>query len=178
VGLNEQHGSEYQEVTTADSSLIAAPVETKLPPASPTISPAAAASSVQSLGSAPSAVANPAAVRQLIDFRALRSVLSLEQILRHLGCRDPLRRSTGSSTQYRGPCPLHDAAPSSRTFSVNFAKNVFQCFDAKCGQKGNALEFWAAYHGQTLTEAARSVCAALGLPLPLLAEPSTERPAT
>ena len=33
-----------------------------------------------------------------------------------------------------------------RTFSVHLGKNVFHCFHADCGAKGNVLDLWAAVH--------------------------------
>ena len=41
-----------------------------------------------------------------------------------------------------------------QTFSVHLGKNVFQCFHADCGLKGNALDLWAAVHRLPLYEAA------------------------
>jgi hypothetical protein len=87
-----------------------------------------------------------------VDFAALRSQVTMEQVLRHLGLLDRLR---GSGPQRRGPCPIHGSQGSrSRTFSVNFQKNVFQCFHPSCNAKGNVLDFWAAVHELPLHSAA------------------------
>ncbi len=50
----------------------------------------------------------------------------------------------GKGAQRRGPCPIHEpSSTEGRSFSVNLHKNVFHCFDASCGAKGNALDLWA-----------------------------------
>jgi transposase len=88
-----------------------------------------------------------------IDYAALRSQVSMEQVLAHLGC---LTRLKGSGVQRRGPCPIHAAKDArSRSFSVNLDKKVFQCFHPSCGAQGNLLDLWAAVHGLSLHQAAR-----------------------
>lgn len=94
----------------------------------------------------------PRPARPKIDFAFLRQQVTLEQVLRQLGCLDGLR---GRGLQRRGPCPLHaqpgDTQP---TFSAHLGKNVFQCFHAECGAQGNVLDLWAAVHHLPLYEAA------------------------
>jgi transposase len=90
--------------------------------------------------------------RPVIDFAFLRQQITLEQILQHLRLFETLH---GRRPQLRGPCPLHEETnPRCRTFSVPLQKNVYQCFEAQCGSRGNALDFWAAYHRLPLYEAA------------------------
>ena len=97
-----------------------------------------------------------------VAFAELRSQVSIEQVLRALNWWDRLTK--GGKTQRRGPCPIHDAPSSqSHCFSVNIAKNIFQCFDAKCGAKGNVLDLWAKVHGMGLPEAARDLANRLGI---------------
>lgn len=87
-----------------------------------------------------------------IEFSELRNQVTIEQVLSHLGLLDHLR---GSSTQRRGPCPIHDEHRSqSRSFSVNLQKHVFRCFHPPCGAQGNVLDLWAAVHQLSLREAA------------------------
>jgi len=87
-----------------------------------------------------------------VDFRSLRQAVSMEQVLKHLGYFEALR---GFGPQRRGPCPLHDQADQRfRSFSVNLAKNVFQCFHPPCRAAGNTLDLWAAAHRLPLLEAA------------------------
>jgi DNA primase len=98
-----------------------------------------------------------------IDFAALRRQVTIEQVLRHLGHLDSLR---GSGPQRRGPCPVHGSSrPGSRSFSVNFQKNVFRCFCPDCGAHGNVLNLWAAVHHLPLGEAARHLAQTFGLDL-------------
>jgi hypothetical protein len=105
-----------------------------------------------------------------VDFRKLRQSVTLEQVLRHLGYLDPLR---GFGPQRRGPCPLHDQPEERfRSFSVNLAKNVFQCFHPPCRAAGNALDLWAAVHRLPLAEAARHL--AETFPVLPLSKPTPE----
>ena len=50
-----------------------------------------------------------------------------------------------------------------RSFSVHLGKNVFQCFHADCGLKGNVLDLWAAIHRLPLYEAALHLAETFGL---------------
>ncbi len=59
-----------------------------------------------------------------IDFRELRKLVSMAEVLTLLGF-EPHERS---GVQLRGACPLHESSAGSRVFSVNLAKNTFQCF--------------------------------------------------
>ena len=114
-----------------------------------------------SLPSIPSTPASPPMLPAGgIDYAALRSQISMKQVLEHLG---HLGRLKGSNAQRRGPCPIHDSLDahesgdrsSHRCFSVNLDKNVFQCFHPPCGAHGNVLDFWAALHRLPLYDAAR-----------------------
>jgi transposase len=92
------------------------------------------------------------AKRPPVDYPFLREQLSIDQILRHFGLRDHMQ---GHNGQVRGPCPIHAAhSASSRTFSVNLTKNVFQCFDSACQAQGNALDLWRTLRHLSLYEAA------------------------
>ncbi len=73
-----------------------------------------------------------------IDFKALRSKLDFEQVLRHYGVE--VKRK---GNQHHGFCPLpnHQGKKNSPSFSANLEKGIFQCFG--CGAKGNVLEFAA-----------------------------------
>jgi CHC2 zinc finger len=88
-----------------------------------------------------------------IDYAHLRSQITMERILSHLG---HLTRLRGSGSERRGPCPLHtDDRPRSRDFSVNLDKNVYQCFDPECRSKGNVLDFWKSFQKLPLHGAAK-----------------------
>ncbi len=86
-----------------------------------------------------------------IDFAHLKKQVTMAQVLDQLGL---LGRLKGSGPQRKGPCPLHCGDGRAKTFSVNLDKNVFQCFDARCGKKGDVIDLWAAAKGLTLRHAA------------------------
>jgi len=46
---------------------------------------------------------------------------------------------------------------------VNLDANVFQCFDSRCGHKGDVIDLWAAVHGLSLREAALDLVRTFGL---------------
>lgn len=103
------------------------------------------------------------AVRGPIDFRELRSQVTIADVLRELGWSPVERRGI----QARGPCPVHVSSNErSRSLSVNLEKNVFQCFAGCCGAKGNQLDLYAAARRIPLYEAAIELCDRLGLPPP------------
>jgi hypothetical protein len=96
-----------------------------------------------------------------VDYAFLRQQVGMERVLVHLGL---LARLVGGGQQRRGPCPLHgDPATAGRSFSVNLSKDIFQCFDAACGARGNALDLWAAVHHLPLYEAAVHLAETFGL---------------
>ena len=108
-----------------------------------------------------------------MDFRNLRQSVTLEQVLKQLGYFDALR---GFGPQRRGPCPLHDQPEERfRSFSVNLAKNVFQCFHPSCRAAGNVLDLWAAVHRLPLVEAARHLAETFHLPSPSNPTPESEK---
>jgi transposase len=87
-----------------------------------------------------------------VDFDHVRRQITMQEVLRHLNF---LNRMRGSGPQRRGPCPVHGThRERSRSFSVNFKMNAFQCFHPPCSAKGNVLDLWAAVHNLPLREAA------------------------
>jgi transposase InsO family protein len=88
----------------------------------------------------------------LVDFAAIRSQVTIRQVLHRLGHLDRLQ-AIGS--EHRGPCPVHGCDDGrNRSFSANIEKNVFRCFSPGCGAAGNVLDLWAAVHKLPLREAA------------------------
>jgi DNA primase len=77
-----------------------------------------------------------------IDFKALRSKLRFDQVLRHYGVE-----VKAEGTQHHGFCPLptHNGKKNSQSFSANLEKGIFNCFG--CGAKGNLLDFAAMMAG-------------------------------
>jgi transposase len=108
----------------------------------------------------PTAATTPA--RPPVDFAFLRSQVSLEQVLRHLGFLDAMR---GRGQQRRGPCPVH-GRPTDRahSFSAHLGKNICQCFQADCAVHGNVLDLWAAVQRLPLYEAALHLAATFHVP--------------
>jgi hypothetical protein len=106
---------------------------------------------------------SPTSVPESIDYAYLRSQITMERVLDHLGYLHHLR---GRGSQRRGPCPVHGTKRSrGRTFSVHLGKNVFQCFHPPCGASGNALDLWCAVHQLTLREGAIHLADTFGLQL-------------
>lgn len=98
-----------------------------------------------------------------VDFAYLRSQITIEQILRHLGYFDRLR---GSGPQRRGPCPVHGTKRDrGRTFSVHLGRNVYQCFHPPCGASGNVLDLWCQIHHLSPYEGALHLAKTFDLPL-------------
>ena len=98
-----------------------------------------------------------------VDISRVRQLVSIEQVLVHLGLLSQLR---GPGRQRRGPCPLHDQADArERTFCVHLDKNVFQCFAVGCKASGNTLDLWAALHRCSVARAAQQIASALALDL-------------
>jgi DNA primase len=96
-----------------------------------------------------------------VDFKALRSQVSMAQVLELLG----FEAAESRGEQLRGKCPLHPSnSPQSRSFSANLKKNAFRCF--RCGAAGNQLDLWAAATKQPLHAAALVLCKRLNLPVP------------
>jgi DNA primase len=97
-----------------------------------------------------------------LDYRALRSAISMEQVLSLLDFRPAHRRGP----QLRGPCPLHDPSRTGdgRCFSVHLERGMFHCFG--CGSSGNPLDLWVQWQSQPLYAAALALCRELGLDPP------------
>jgi transposase len=93
-----------------------------------------------------------------VDFTHLKQQLPIARVLEHLGIT--LR---GRGSQRRCACPIHRADGRGRTFSVELDKQVFHCFDAQCGAKGDIIDLWAALHHLSLRDAALDLVRTFGL---------------
>jgi transposase len=113
---------------------------------------------VTAAGSSTSTPTRPAATGCYIDFAHLKTQLPIARVLDQLGLR--LR---GAGPQRRGPCPIHRGDGRGRTFSVHLGDNVFQCFDARCGAKGDVIDLWAQVKGMSLRDAALDLVDTFGL---------------
>jgi hypothetical protein len=89
--------------------------------------------------------------KQWVDFRELKATITFEQVLERL---DLLTGLTRVGDELQGPCPICQGdKEKSRSFNVNVAKQIFQCF--ACKRRGNMLDFTAAIrptdaHGEAL----------------------------
>ena len=94
-----------------------------------------------------------------INYRHLRSMIPMEQILQLLQFRVTWRRGT----RLRGFCPIHDRTGEGdrRCFSVDLDRNVFQCF--RCGAGGNQLDLWRLAHKLPLYRATLFLCEQAGI---------------
>ena len=73
---------------------------------------------------------------EFVDFKAVKSAVSMEQALQHYGLLENLKRSGDSLT---GACPIHrDSNPTQ--FRVSLGKNLWNCF-SDCKGGGNVLDF-------------------------------------
>lgn len=97
-----------------------------------------------------------------VDFRALRRLVRLEQVLELVGFEATARRGPC----VRGPCPVHGSARRGRSLAAHLARHCWQCF--RCGAHGNALDLWLAVSRLPPYEGALTLCARLGLAVPRL----------
>lgn len=98
-----------------------------------------------------------------IDFRRLRSEITMQQVLDLLGFQPSHR----NGDQWYGACPLHTSASRRRRlFSVNVALGRYYCH--QCHSNGNPLELWAAFTKLSLHPAAIDLCGRLGREVPHL----------
>jgi DNA primase len=95
-----------------------------------------------------------------IDFTHVKRQLPIARVLDHLGLSARLK---GSGAQRRCTCPIHRGDARGRTFSANLNENVYQCFNASCGSKGDVIDLWAAIRGLPLRAAAIDLVHTFGL---------------
>lgn len=88
-----------------------------------------------------------------IDFQAVRSMVSMQQVLELLG----FVPTTIRGQQAHGVCPVRGCRNRRRRpFSVNLEQHNYRCF--QCGSQGNQLDLWAAATKQQLFQAAVDLC--------------------
>jgi len=86
---------------------------------------------------------------EFVDFKAVKSQLTMEQVLRQYGLFDRFKRSGDSLS---GPCPIHKGSNPTQ-FRVSLSKNVWNCF-SECQHGGNTLDFIARMENTTIHAAA------------------------
>jgi len=84
-----------------------------------------------------------------VDYRELKSRVSLEMVLRRYGVFEGL---TVSGKNLVGCCPIHKGS-NPRQFSVNLRKNVYNCF-GNCKSGGNIFDFVSKMEGVGVRDAA------------------------
>ena len=105
---------------------------------------------------------------QPIDFRRLKEIVSLREVLELYGWQPT--KSYQGGRYLRGACPIHGStSPNSIIFAVSPEKNAFKCF--KCGAAGNQLDLAAHYFGlprDQIVRIAVRLCQQLGKEIPRL----------
>src|SRR5438874_235350 len=84
-----------------------------------------------------------------VDFKAVKTSVSMLQIIEHYGLISTFKRSKDTLS---GPCPLHGGSNPTQ-FRVSLSKNCFNCF-GECKQGGNILDFVSRKQKITIREAA------------------------
>ena len=73
---------------------------------------------------------------KFVDFKAVKTAITMEQLLVHYNILDQFKR-TGDSLN--GPCPIHKGSNPTQ-FRVSTTKNIWNCF-SDCEHGGNTLDF-------------------------------------
>jgi len=92
-----------------------------------------------------------------LDFRAIKSKVSIGDVLDHYDLRSKLKQS---GEVFTGQCPIH-GGDRSDSFRVSLAKNCFHCFS--CRAHGNQLDFVVAMEKCSVKEAAQRLVEWFGL---------------
>jgi CHC2-type zinc finger protein len=96
-----------------------------------------------------------------VDFRAVREVISMAEVLELIGFMSQVTLSGAM----RGPCPIHRShSAKSRSFAVNVQRKVYRCFT--CGSAGNHLDLYGAFTRQGIYQAAIDLCEKLRRDVP------------
>jgi len=98
--------------------------------------------------------------KPFVDFRDIRSRITMEQVLQHYNLLDTFNRSGHSLS---GPCPIHKGTNPTQ-FRVETEKNIWHCF-SECKHGGNTLDFIAKMENVTIHDAAIKACEWFDIPL-------------
>src|ERR1041384_1422303 len=93
-----------------------------------------------------------------VDFKAVKSAITMEQVLEHYGLLDRFKRSGDSLS---GPCPIHKGSNPTQ-FRVSISKNIWNCF-SECKHGGNTLDFIAKMENESIHAAALKAIEWFGL---------------
>lgn len=94
--------------------------------------------------------------KPFIDFTAVKSAVSFEQVLKHYGLTAKMNR-TRNGDGLDGPCPIHPEATGKDAFKVTLSKNCWYCHNSACKCGGNHLDFVAKMENCDAHEAALKI---------------------
>lgn len=95
-----------------------------------------------------------------VDFKAVKTAVTMEQVLQHYGLLDQMKRSGDSLS---GCCPIHGGSNPTQ-FRVSLSKNCWNCF-SECKHGGNVLDFIAKKEDISVHAAALKLCEWFDLPM-------------
>jgi len=95
----------------------------------------------------------PKARKPFVDFRDIRSRITMEQVLSHYKLLDTFKRSGNSLS---GACPIHKGTNKTQ-FRVDTEKNIWNCF-SECKHGGNTLDFITKMENCSIHDAAIKAC--------------------
>ena len=93
-----------------------------------------------------------------VDFKAVKTAVSMLQILDHYGLTEHFKRNGDSLS---GACPLHNGENTTQ-FRVSVSKNCWNCF-GQCKRGGNVLDFVAIKEAVSIRQAALQISEWFGL---------------
>jgi hypothetical protein len=92
--------------------------------------------------------------KPFVDFRDIRSRITMEQVLSHYQLLDTFKRN---GKNLSGPCPIHKGTNKTQ-FRVDTEKNLWNCF-SECKHGGNTLNFIVHMEDCSIHDAAVKACA-------------------
>ena len=104
-----------------------------------------------------------------VDFKRIKSEVSIVRVLEHYGLMGRLRRSGDSLS---GPCPIHQG-DNKTAFRVSVSKNCFNCF-GECKGGGNVLDFVARYERVSVRDSALLIQKWFGVDSPQAGQPAED----
>ena len=102
----------------------------------------------------------PEQKKPFVDFRDIRSRLTMEKVLQHYDLLDTFKRSGHTLS---GPCPIHGGTNKTQ-FRVDLEKNLWNCF-SECKHGGNTLDFICRMDGLSIHDAALRACEWFDIPI-------------
>ena len=98
--------------------------------------------------------------KPFVDFRDIRSRITMEQVLQHYNLLGTFKRSGQSLS---GPCPIHKGTNPTQ-FRVETEKNIWHCF-SECKHGGNTLDFIVKMENCSIHDAAIKACGWFDIPI-------------